>query len=527
MTLFSGLASGTEVALFNVDPVEDASGHLVAAERFMRVDDLLVDTRLAGTNPREGVKVTNVPVVGTADVMYEVCHSDKSSYTVTEDHLVTLRWIAEPYADIQPRAGRECSDSITFRWWSWRDGKLTQGHFKERRCRITSEGYDETMKKADEMAEQEYEGFRPTDDARLPTLIRASAAELRGALWDEFDSLVESNPSHDAAFALRAGDLFEIPVSQLAKDEFWNVIIAEQRATAYRVALPKPTDEVESVKTTEMVSQAFKSLPVSIVGAGYKADAGKSYPVIPVANGEYREVVAGDAIRLVLMLHNPVAGAAGMTLTARGGGHSRALDNIQRILSDVPIEVGDECGIAITELNTIADSHESEYNDVCAEQIILTLKTLGASTIISCGRFASRHWRNIATLVDSVTAVHNGVDDAGFHFTTFLMPLESPQAAAAEGSADAHTKRIKLSSRKVTVWHVPHPYADTRREQIGEAIAHAIGIDGVTPYGIPSPQLVAINKIEKKDQKYIKFSVDGDNRFALKNGLITHVSCNT
>jgi hypothetical protein len=167
-----------------------------------------VGMRLVGTDGP--VTITHLTPPETCDLMYEVRHADGTSYTVTRDHLVTLRWCDGPATIIQKPSPQDGMRGVTMKWWTWRDNTLKECSLKERRC-------------------------RRTDD------------EIRGAMWHEFDTHAMS-PTHDAHYALRTGDLIEVPIETLITSFVWNKMIADPykvRATAAAVDLPLLADEVK------------------------------------------------------------------------------------------------------------------------------------------------------------------------------------------------------------------------------------------------------------------------------------------
>jgi hypothetical protein len=321
--------------------------------------------RLVGTD--EPVTITAISPVESIDVMYQVCHADGTTYTVTPDHLVTLRWCAGPHTSIQAASSGEVMRSVRMQWWTFRDGVLKSCHLQERRCRRTDQAdpgghsaamfsgkqprqvvLDEVQVIVDAAAanglhttgpnaydaptnqiEWRIDGvrfYRPFRGAnpRMKPIVADTDDEIRAVCWREFDE-ASADDKHDAHYALRTGDLIDVPIKTLITSDFWNVAIADPhkvRATAAEVPLPMLASEVQEDEEDHAAAMKFALLPLSAVSAQHAAAATRvrdcalsvmsadrvanDISILACGPGQYRPVKAGDIVRMTVVLHNPL-----------------------------------------------------------------------------------------------------------------------------------------------------------------------------------------------------------------------------
>lgn len=484
------LAVGTEVAMADVDARE---------QRFRPIEDLKVGMRLVGNDGP--VTVTwRAHEEETTDRMFEVVHDDDTSYTVTADHLVTLRWSAGPQTIVHAAVDSSADRRLTFEWWTWRDDKLRHHSLEERTCPLALDTH--------------------------------MLDEVRASMWAEFEDQAR-DPTSDAAHALFDGDLIEVLAEQLNSPELWNMLVPEvgaPRVTSRRIILPmsiadtQPALAVDAV-TAHAVQSAFAQLPLSHVSDRFDeyahevavramqlpADVGvmpSACTVVPQSAGLSRPVQPADPVRIVFVLPHSLHAMSSPRFDINGA----TLANLERICRDAHLDWSDGCGVVVTAANPVDiaasefDSCDTVYDDICAAQMQLILSGLGAATIVACGRNASYRWRRLAAMT-GVAHVVNGVTDDGAAYTKFLYAQDNAPL------------------RPITVWHVRHPCRAAAADHVSCGLMRALGLPASAAHRREAgPPLVSIACRNRPGQKFLRFTVDGDNRFALKDGTITHVS---
>lgn len=476
------LAADTLVAMADIEP-NPVDG--VAPPRVLPVSSLTAGMRLVGTG--DPVTITQIDPVETTDVMYEMQHTDGTSYRVTADHTLTLRWCAGPHAVIQPPNAHETASGISMRWWIWQDGKLREGHIQERRCCLTTDAASEAGM---------HSGWTVAD----------TWDEVRGKLWDEFNAEA-AKPCSDASLALFAGDLIDVPVSALddgtGVSAIWNALFADPgqiRATAAEVELPILECERAAIVAQADVAAAVAALPAGSVAANLEA-AQHDVSIQLLGPRKHRSVVPGDRVNLVVQLSNK--------------GDSTC-SNLEGVFADIGVPLCEGSGVVITQTSLVADeagevdSRLPAYDDVCDAQMLFILDVLGASTIVSCSGDASFRWRGARHLPGVSNFVNRASDDGDVTLTTF------EYAPAAVSSADK-------GCRTVTIYHTLHP-CFANKEAIEQTILRALGLPSSRAPHRPHRRIASLKRIQQTNQKFRRFTVDGDRRFAMADGTVTHVS---
>lgn len=218
-------------------------------------------------------------------------------------------------------------------------------------------------------------------------------------------------------------------------------------------------------------------------------------------------------MRLVVVLDNPLSGAADPTKNALGV-QCTTFNNLETVFKRVHIPIEEDSGIVITATNPIAsetnglDSREAISDEVCRAQVDMVLTALHASTVIVCGKYARARWEQVAKS-PGVSKVVCAVTGEGHPFMKFEHTYEDD-----EGEAE-------FKVREVTVWFVGHPSRYENIDKIALVVSAALGLP-VPSFESGGVGLTSIHKIEKRTG-FVRFTVSGDNRFALKDGTITHV----
>ena len=484
------LSADTLVAMADIEPVGG-----VKPPRVRLVSDLEEGMRLVGTG--DPVTITHISPVETTDVMYEVQHTDGTAYRVTCDHLVTLRWCAGPRTDRQQSNTPDASPLISLRWWIWQDGRVREGCLKAHRWTETDTWDD-----------------------------------VCGKLWAEFNTEA-ALPGSDASLALFTGDLIDVPVSALDSQNdpaLWNMLFAdgEIRATAAEVELPILDCERAATVVRADVEAAVAVLPAGVVAGNLAAaqmevtqhacaaiialsqHAVVAQPGVSIqllGPGMHRSVTPGDRVNLVVQLHSPLSGVSNGTRQAS------AITNLEGIFADIGVPLGESSGVVITETTLMAgetsfiDSRQQVYDAVCDAQMMFILNVLGASTIVACSAHASFRWRGAGHLPGISNLVNHASENGEVTVTTF-----------------DSTRTAEIPGRKVTVYHTVHPGLASNKEAIEQTILRALGLPSSTVVHRPLRRIAHINKITQTNQKFRRFTVDGDSRFAMADGTVTHVS---
>lgn len=456
----------------------------VADGSILTAAKVLVGQQLVGQDGAT-VKVESVHR-GESAIMYEIVHADGGRYRVTPDHLVTLRWSARPYVCRYDDAdGRPCN-SIRY-WYLGADDVPVQADFRSHQV--------------DELAAS-----------------GSSTEELSQHLFSGF--YADQHDGGTTARALTLGQLFDVKAEILASSEFWRTHIATGHASGRRTALPSTgtnADEVPDQMSEKrkpsiaLAAPRVDTLPrpsLSFVTADFDvlesevaaAAAARALPNADLvdqctlsvgATRTYSRVEAGQSVQMAIVTGHAIQDGT----TAR--------NNIDRVLDAMHVR-NEQSGIILTQTSSIVKS-------VRQLQQLLLLRGTGVSVIVACGA-AQDCWRHADELV-GVSDLQSSCTSEGVEYTTFAFRDESTTTMSAV--------------RRVVVWHAPDPSLTWAIAELERTIARAYGLifdDAGLKYGqFGKIDLIRIDMIEQSQQPFVGIKVDGNQRFALADGTLTHV----
>jgi len=419
--------------------------------KMIRADEVRVGMELIG---QDGARVTvQRSNTGSTALMYRVAHEDRSSYTVTENHLVTLRWCAGPRTEFtrSTDSDGQRQRSIDLVWWEFEHGRPVKCSLGKRQCAVASE--------------------------------KAADDQLRVQMWDAFYQ------SGRDARALRVGDLIEIRADVLSEKEVWDIISGgkqrKYRATGRRTTIDAAQDEADDEEEQQAKLDALNTSLAAVT------QARPSCTLSAKEDGSWQPTVAGDSARVVIHLRQ-----------------SHAFRNLDRALKSVGVRTG----VIATALSPLsADDEANELSDlVCQTSMQTVLNGLGSGTIVACGADVQARWMSADRLVPGVSELMTTSTPDGQRFTTFLY---SATTAAAP--------------HRITVWHSPDPSSDVRRHDVTVALRAALGVAGASDDRAASfhsrgMRLESIEPIRQCGQKFQAITVDGNQRFAIEQGILTH-----
>ena len=238
----------------------------------------------------------------------------------------------------------------------------------------------------------------------------------------------------------------------------------------------------------------------------------KKFTVLALPNGEYRPIRHGDRAQVVYMLHNPLHQSTALTEQGR---QATTFISLETVWTQLGLPLGAESGVVVTELNPIIAPTKtlvtinSKYDAMCSVNMLDgVLIGLQATVIIAFGDYCRNRWRSVGSL-PGVTGVQGGFTPDGVEYTRFTF---TESAAGAE-------------PRRVTVWHSTHPCVVARMSNMAATVAAAHGMQAPdTPSKNVSTMFVKPERIDKAGQPYVAVEVDGNHRFALASGVLTHNS---
>jgi hypothetical protein len=426
--------------------------------------------------------------------LYEIAHDDGTSYVVTGDehamHLVTLRFCG-PDAQLATRASADGRTHTIF----------FKGVFDPRTGR-EHEYLARTYRAIEDNADSSCDSFG--DEVTPPTLVRNTFAEIQEAMMALWEAEAASDPHSLAARAPKHGSLVDMPVKLLYDHPTWWQdnnsstqlfrAVNQAKEAAVTAVVPGPGHIVQ-----DSFSHAAKQ------HAAVESKSAHINPLLVLRDDaghiSYRPVVAGDVVNVVICLPtHPLEGACAATVD--GSDADATFVHLEQLLIANHIPLNEAGGLVITEINPlVAGDNAAEKNDAASvADLWLVLQELGASKIISCGTQTNYRWKESVERVEGVENVlHDGCS------TTFSFRSAGEKDAA-------------LLARDVQVLRAPHPCLGVTLNVVEEALQSI--------YQLPARQTTKIASIvklpESEAARFCPFAVDGNARYTLANGVLTH-----
>lgn len=414
----------------------------------------------------------------TSPRMLTITHADGFAYTVTPNHLVTLRWTAGPQTIVHTAV--DGARSVEMVWWQFDGKSFEQKRTTQRHCPATAGLAD--------------------DDLRPQARTEWDESRLAGG---------------DGWRALFAGDLIDITAETLAIPEVWSLLFpptSSPLATSRRISMPPAAMDPEE-RIGER--QPLRSIPIGVVSAATVVDH-RALHLRSVTQPDgtrgftYSGVQPGDAVQLLLVLPSPSS-----LLSDRCGRKSISLLNLERIFNSLRVRPGTDVHVIATSLQCIAEDLSSLLPSNPADSLChirdhqhAMLQHLGASQLVVFGALNTFYWRSVAA-VRGVSDVRHATNADGLMRTTFSF--------TPDGSLSA--------PRHITVLYAADLSMGTYTPEIAPVIAAALGLTLNASSKLQSGvDLVRIEEMSQSCTPIVIMGVDGDNRFALEDGTLTHVS---
>ena len=328
---------------------------------------------------------------------------------------------------------------------------------------------------------------------------------------------------------LQHGDLVEVRAEHLAKPKVIAQLGPRSTATA-RAALALSSLSLASAPPTVTpavgkVGVAFATLLAGVHREARAVALGqavcKDFVQLMTGPNTFRPMAEKDTARLGLFLHNPLTE---VSLQNSSGRQTLTITQLRLALASlIPKGVEEKDGVFITELNPIAtdsatmDSTLSHYDSLCEATMQLALAT-GANALVAFGRSACIRWQTLGRKLLGVTNCVTEFSVADQVVSTWL-DMED--------------------GRQVRVVHSPHPCMVHKLLEVTLAIRAARIHIGEAHVPLTEDELT---RLTMKEQNATRASytnlvsviheptvttctgwqVDGDGRFVLANGILTH-----
>ena len=325
---------------------------------------------------------------------------------------------------------------------------------------------------------------------------------------------------------LRHGDLVEVRAEHLAKPGIIKQLGAASTTNA-RVALVHTPSSLSYAPPTvapavSRVDAAFATLLAAVHQQARAVAASQpiceDFVQLMMSDNAFRPMRANDTARLGLFLHIPLTE---VSLQNNSGQEALTLTQLHLALSSLTPNrsVDEEDGVFITVLNPIEpttgemDSTLPLYDSLCKTSMQLALAT-GAKALVAFGAPARQRWQWLASEVPGVASAVTNFSAADQVTSTWLK--------MEDGSV-------------VRVVHAPHPCLVHKlldvilairaaRIHIGENHA-PLAEDELTRLASDTRRFfsdLASVTLEPTVTSCTGWEVDGDNRYVLGNGILTH-----
>ena len=465
-------------------PVRLASGASILA------GDVRVGMKLAGEFG--SVNVVAAPSdrrsLPTSMDMIRLRHKDGTSFVVKTGHLCTVRMKRGSHCV----RGRDDStitvrafDSTVMQWreWGTRQYQIVKSDNSDGRTPVSADYFknDSLLLHSNGIA------------SKYPPLLCSNYDEACALLLADFDRSGLVDPASLPGRTLEFGDLIDISVDELLARPF----LYEEMVTGLRMPAAMP------IAPTSLPGVPFTVQPSFIACQRDLLHSSPRHHCLyvsrhPVTNEiEYRPVVPGDIVRVVFVMENDVI--------TQDNTKSSCLTNLEQIMLErniLPID-GRESGVVITYLDsTTAEcggmmaSSFSMDDDFVMAHLTFILHQLGALEIIGFGRMNQYWWSNFIHRIDGVT--HVVEDETSIRF----------QYAPCSPSIGGSTVTLYKAASLTLTQHL---------RSISAVIGTCYGI-GETPLEIESVLPAEFTE----PQEYAPIEVDGNHRFQLADGVLTH-----
>ena len=489
-------------------------------------------TRLLG---RDGstVSVLAAASAGTG-TMYRVEHERAPGYTVTPNHLVTLRWGEGPRCvlvtallDAPPgrdHPARRPRGAYRVCWWEMHGGRPVERRMPERHCDSRGipglDGGDALLEDL-QVDLSDNSNSSVDDDA------------LRCRAWEEFHvSVAAGGPG---ARALFRGDLVDIRADVLAEQAVWDIVTGgggaakQHRATGRRTTLRVDRGEEWMVgherdaATSPIVppvparAHASPSFPRSRFDA-HRTSAGEAV-ALPLAHsaledGSWRAARPGDPVRLVVDLAPHRRTASGEDKQVQ---HlSRSLRNVDRVLAHLGVH---RTGVVVASAlpGSVCPRQDSDASSWAARAA--SLLDFGTDAVVACGPDAHARWMRADRIMSDVSQLRTWSTPDGRRYTSFTYAPPSSLSG-----------RAASPPRRIAVWHAFDLREEGRLQHVVESFRSALGLPAcptrpaIDAWHSDGLRLRSVQAIHRPGQRFAAITVDGEHRFAIEGGILTHVS---
>ena len=332
------------------------------------------------------------------------------------------------------------------------------------------------------------------------------------------------------------GDLIEVRAGELAKPGVLSKLMEQGTASA-RVCLvlnprwrppqhwttlfsnaAQPETPSDQTATTPFELHKQAALVEARARAGPEGRVCTDFVQLMTGLDNFRPMVAADRVKLALFLHHPLSE---VSLMNSAGVRAQTIDQLRMAVSTFYTGLTERDGVIITELNPIVAatgtmmSLDSSYESLCIETMKLALVT-GAKAIVAFGRAARVRWQTLAARLPGVLeAVTTYSDEDRVHSTWLWMSDGQPVRVVHSPHPCLRHKllEVTLAVRAARI-HLGYSHPPLTADEfvglvgVGRSLStFMVGLQSVEP--VPAATVVA-------------WEVDGDGRFVLANGVLTH-----
>ena len=304
---------------------------------------------------------------------------------------------------------------------------------------------------------------------------------------------------------LQHGDLIEVRAEDLAKPAIFELLTD---TGAHGRAHPR----------VAIVQYPSLPAPQSPAAAPPSAVAPRQLMQLMTASNTFRPLQVADAAQLGLLLQNPLTAAS---LQNARGQEAQTIGNLRTALSHLGLSsITAADGVFITELNPIAsakgemDSTLDVYTPLCKATMRLALAT-GAKALVAFGESARLRWRELAPDLPGVHSCTTSFSDADRVWSTWL-DMDTGERVRIVYSPHAclthKLLQVTLAIRAARV-HLGYPHPALTEDELA-------GLEDMACRAALSDLQSIVLAPEVK--MCIGWQVDGDGRFVLGNGVLTH-----
>ena len=342
-----------------------------------------------------------------------------------------------------------------------------------------------------------------------PTALAQAVVDRRG---------VKLNfTSWQALYEFSSAGRFSVPLPQSVRAMILRELAYEQAQKSYAFATSTSSsadDTVASGAVSEGHTAAITGVVAYAKSLAGEAEVCETFVQLAVgAAGSrgWRPVQPGDRVDVLHLLHTPMQMAS---LLNRKGKKAQAILRIEETEAALSIQPGAQHGIAISVINPIAwstgvmKSALTNYDELFSRTLALAFN-LQPKVIIVYGEAGVE--RVQMQQIPGLTRKRRGTDNAPSLFCTYA------------------------GGEEIEVILSPHPAARNRYPEVLRAIAQAhrhvgnfvgdLPEDAMAPF---SERIASVELLEECDGfPFVSVEVDGDHRYVLGNGTLTHNSAPT